>query len=187
MTNPTTPAASTIRVGQANAPKGTERSHTLVVFTEDRPGSVDRVIGVLRRRRANLQTLTLAPGEQPDVVRITALVEDSEVGVDHLVEQLRKIVDVQQVLKLTAEQAVTRELALIRVAITPENLREVLELGHQFGAYAVDVTAETIILEVTGSEEKLHDLLDELQPYGVREVARSGRIAITLGNVPSGA
>ena len=179
MTNSTAP---TTRAGQANAPQGTERTHTLVVFVEDRPGSVDRVVGSLRRRRANMQTLTLAPGEQPDMVRITTLVKDSEVGVEHLVEQLRKIVDVQQVLNLTTEQAVTRELALVKVKATPENLNEIIEAGHQFGACIVDATPEVVTLEVTGSEEKLQKFIGQLQGYGIREVARSGRVAIARGN-----
>ena len=89
--------APTSRSGQSNHPQGVGEKHTLVALVYDRPGSVDRVIGLLRRRRANAQTLLLEPAEQPDFVRITVQMVDTEVAVDQLIEQLRKIVDVQQV------------------------------------------------------------------------------------------
>jgi len=94
MTNFPAPAA---RSGQSNHPQGTGEMHTLVALVLDRPGSVDRVIGLLRRRRANTQTLLLEPSEQPEVVRITVKMVDTEVAVEYVIEQLRKIVDVQQV------------------------------------------------------------------------------------------
>src|SRR5450432_351212 len=100
------------RSGQSNLPQGTEQAHTLIIKVEDRPGAVDRVIGLLRRRRANMQTFVLGHSEQPEIVRITVLVNDSEVALEHLVEQMRKIVDVQQVTKLVSSQTVAREIAL---------------------------------------------------------------------------
>ena len=174
-------SAPTERSGHSSAPSGTERAHTLIVLVEDRPGASDRVIGLLRRRRANMQTFVLGRSELPDVVRITVVVNDSEVGVDHLVEQLRKVVDVRHLEHLTEQQAVTRELALIKVSSTATNFNEIIELGHLFGAHAVDITRETVTLEVTGNEEKVEKLVSLLQDYGIREVARSGRVAIARG------
>lgn len=175
MTNQTVHAE---RPGHSHAPEGTERTHILIVSVGDRPGAHDRVIGLFRRRRANMQTLTIGPGELPGVVRVTVVVNDSEVGVDHLVEQLRKIVDVRHVVNVTDQQAVTRELALIKVKSTAASFSKIIELGHLFGACAVDVARETITLEVTGSEEKVGKLVSLLEEYGIREVARSGRVAI---------
>ncbi len=175
MTNHT---AHTERSGQSNAPEGTERAHTLIVSVEDRSGALDQVIGLFRRRRANMQRLALGPGELPNMVRVTVVVNDSEVGVDHLVEQLRKVVDVQHVVNVTDQQAVTRELALIKVKSTVASFNEIIELGHLFGAHAVDVALETVTLEVTGSEEKIEKFVCSLEEYGIREVARSGRVAI---------
>lgn len=171
-------AASTARAGQESAPTGTERNHTLVVLVNDRPGSVDRVVGLLRRRRSNMRTLIIARSETPDVARVTVVVDDSEVGVDQLAEQLRKIVDVRQVVNLATDQAVARELALVKVNCTATNRREIIEMSHHLGAHAVDVTAETVTLEVTGSEEKVRTLIDHLQSYGIREVARTGSVAM---------
>ena len=174
----TNPAAPTNRSGHSDAPQGTERAYTLIVLVNDRPGAVDRVVGILRRRRANMQTFVLGRSELPDTVRITVSVTDSGVGIDHLIEQLRKTVDVRQVVNLTFQQAITRELALVKVSSTAERSREIIELGSLFGASTVDITPDTITLEVTGSEEKIEKLVGLLQEYGIREVARSGCIAI---------
>ena len=94
---------------------------------------------------------------------------------------MRKIVDVRHIVNLLSAQAVARELALVKVNSTAENYAEIIELGHLFGAHAVDVTGGTITLEVTGSEEKVEKLVSELQKYGIREVARTGPVAITRG------
>jgi acetolactate synthase I/III small subunit len=169
------------RSGQSNAPQGGERSYTLVVLVNDRPGAVDRVVGLLRRRRASMQTLTVGPSEVPGVARITVNVNDSQVEFDHLLEQLRKIVDIRHIINLSPEHTIARELALVKVNSTAENCSEIIELGHLFGAHTVDVTGETITLEVAGSAEKVEQLVSQLQKYGIREVARTGRVAITRG------
>jgi acetolactate synthase I/III small subunit len=177
----TNPSAPTHRSGHSDAPQGTERTHMLIVLVHDRPGAVDRVVGVLRRRRANMQTFVLGRSELPETVRITASVTDSEVGLDHLIEQLRKTVDVRQVINLTYQQAITRELALIKVNSSAEHPSEIIELGSLFGAAVVDLTPDTITLEVTGSGEKIEKLVSLLQEYGIREVARSGSVAMARG------
>lgn len=169
------------RSGQSNAPQGAERVHIVVVHVIDRPGSVDRVVGLLRRRRASMQTLVVGPSEEPGMVRITTVVNDSEVGLDYLLEQLRKVVDVHHTINLVSEQAVVRELALVKVNSTAAHLSEIIELGHLFGAYAVDITNETITLEVSGSEEKVEKLVSQLRSYGIREIARSGCVAMARG------
>ncbi len=169
------------RSGQSNAPQGTEHAYTLVMLVNDRPGAVDRVINMLRRRRASMQALVVGRSELPDVVRITVNVNDSEVEFDHLLEQLRKVIDVRHIVNLSAGKAVARELALVKVNSTAETCSEIIELAHLFGAHAVDVTGETITLEVTGSEEKVEKLVSQLQTYGIREVALTGRVAMTRG------
>jgi acetolactate synthase-1/3 small subunit len=171
--------ASSERAGQADAPKGTERSHTLLVLANNEPGMVDRVVGVLRRRRAQPQTISIGQSEIPNVSRITIQVSDSEVGVEQLIEQLRKIVDVRHIVNVTSEQAVARQLALIKVSASADTRAEIIETGHHFGAYIVDLAPETVTLEVTGNEEKIEKLVALLQPFGVREIARTGSVAMT--------
>ena len=170
------------RSGQSEAPAGTARSHTIVVLAHDRHGALDRIVGVLRRRRAKMQTFALGGNEVPDMMRITIVMNDSEVHVEQLVEQLRKIVDVQHVSNLSAEQTIARELALIKVnSSESQYASEIIELGHLFGAHVLDVTQQSVTLEVTGSEEKVEKLVNSLQSFGIREVARTGRVAMARG------
>jgi len=175
-------AAPAKRAGQADASHDGWRSHILVVFAHDRHGALDRIVGVLRRRRANTQAMTIGRSEVPQVVRITVTMDDTEVGVEQLVEQLRKIVDVRHVVMLATEQAVARELALIKVNSSRAQQGEIIELGHLCGAHPIDMDAETVTLEVTGSTDKVEKLVEQLQAYGVREVARTGCLAMTRGS-----
>jgi acetolactate synthase-1/3 small subunit len=167
------------RAGYSDAPRGSERIHILTVIVEDRPGAIDRVVGVLRRKRAHTQSLALSPSGTPEVVRITALVKDVDVSVENLVEHLRKIIDVRQITNLTSEQALIRELALVQVNATPENQHEIIEAASQFGAAVVAATSDVLTFEVSGSEEKLARFFSVLEPFGVRDVVRSGAIALT--------
>jgi len=176
-----TEQAASQRAGQVNAPQDGGRTHTLVLFANDQHGALDRIVGVLRRRRANVQNFTVGRSELPGVVRVTVVIDDSEVGVEQLVEQLRKVVIVRHIVNLSAEQAVTRELALIKVNSSAAQSGEIMEVGHLFGAHAIDITSETITLEVTGSEEKIEQFIAKLQPFGIREIVRTGRVAMTRG------
>jgi acetolactate synthase I/III small subunit len=166
------------RAGHSDVSEAQMRAHTLIVLVHDRPGAIDRVVGMMRRRRANMQGLVLGRSESEEFVRITLVVNDSEVAVDHLIEQLRKIIDVSQVTNLTMHQALMRELALIKVAHPTGGASEIIELGDLFGAHVVDIDQETATLEVTGSQEKIDNFISRLQKYGIREIARSGSIAL---------
>jgi acetolactate synthase I/III small subunit len=174
MSNVTTVAP---RAGQSDVAQSS--TYALVVIVADRLGSVDRVVGHLRRRRANMQTLVLGRSEQPEHVRLSVTVNDSEVGIDHLVEQIRKIPDVSQAQCFVLQQAIIREMALIRVDAAEGRVNEVITLAHQFGAYPIDITPDTLTLEVTGSVEKVEELVERLREFGIREVAYSGQVALS--------
>ncbi len=174
-------STTTERSGQMAIPQGTEQAHTLVVLIHDRPGAVDRVVGLLRRRRANMQTIILGRSTQADVVRVTIGIDDSQVSVDQLVEQLRKIVDVVEVTNLAAQEAITRELALIKINATGSQVQEILDYGQRFAAHIIEVTTETVTLEIVSSEDQIEHLLEGVTSYGVREIARSGNISIARG------
>src|SRR5258708_12343118 len=164
-------AAPIERAGQSNAQPGSERSHTLVVFADDQQGSLDRVVGVLRRRRARLQSFALGRSEQPGVMRITVVTNDSEVGVEQLVEQLRKIVNVRHIINLSSELVVARELALIKVNGAASHFNEISELGHLFGAHVVDVAKNTVTLDGTASEDKVEKLVPLFQDSTIHHVS----------------
>ncbi|MBV9691180.1 MAG: acetolactate synthase small subunit [Ktedonobacteraceae bacterium] len=166
------------RAAQSSVPRGSERTYTLVILVNDRPGAVDRVIGLLRRRRASTQALVLVSSELPGVIRVTAQVTDLDVAVDHLLAQLRKVIDVRRAENLTQQQIVTRELALIKVSSSSTTCNEIIECGRLFGAHIVDNTPETVLLEVTANKEKVDELITLLEQYGICELARSGSIAI---------
>jgi acetolactate synthase-1/3 small subunit len=172
----TTQSTPIHRSGQSGTAPDQTRAHTLIITVAERIGSVDRVVGLLRRRRANMHTLVLGRAESPTEVRITVVVNDSEVGVEQLVEQMRKVVDVQNVTSATSEQAITREIALIKVNAT--NLHEIVEVGQMFGAHVADVADGNVTLEVTGSAEKIDRFIEKMQPYGIRDIARSGRVSM---------
>lgn len=165
------------RAGYSDLPRGAEAVHVLIALVEDRPGAVDRVVGVLRRKRANTQSLSMGRSEAPDVVRITALVKDLNVSVDNLAEQVRKVADVRQVINLTAQQAVIRELVLVKVGTATNNVHEVIATADQFGGVVVAITLDTVTFEVSGDEEKITKCMDALQAYNIREIARSGHVA----------
>lgn len=181
-----TEQAAPSRAGQANAPQDGERNHILVLFADDQHGTLDRIVGVLRRRRANVKTFTIGRSELPGVARVTVVMDDSEVGVEHMAEQLRKVVNVRHIVNLTAEQAVSRELALVKVNSSGARSSEIIEAGHLFGAHAIDITPDTITLEVTGNAEKIEQFVNTLQPFGIREIARTGSVAMTRGAAESG-
>lgn len=169
------------RSGHSDIPHDFVRAHTLIALVVDRPGAVDRVVGLMRRRRANMHTLVLGRSALPDVVRVTVVVKDSEVAVEHLVEQMRKIVDVQSVNSFTEQEIISYELAFIKIQGTPDRFHEIFERAELAGAHVVDVSQNTVTLEVTGSSEKIERLIDQLEEFGIREVARSGRVAIARG------
>lgn len=172
------PTQQVARTGQSDAPPGEAQMHTLVIFARNGHGTLDRVVGALRRRRAQPQTITVSQGDEPDTARITVVLEDSEVEIAHLVEQLRKIVDVRQVINLSSVSSISRELALIKVSSGGAKRGEIIELGHQFGAHLVDLTDETVTLEVAGNAEKIEKFVAMLQRFGIREIARTGSVAM---------
>lgn len=166
------------RAGHSDVPQGAEQAHTLIVTVEDRPGSVDRVVGIMRRRRANMQQMVLGRGATANLLRFTIVVNDSEVHVDHLVEQLRKVIDVKNIENLSTQEAITRELALISVVSSPTHYNEILTIAETFGAHAIGVSQDSITLEIAGSEERITSLTEALHDFGIREIARSGCVAV---------
>lgn len=177
MTN-TTYATTMNRTGCSDAPQGAERIHTLIILVVDRPGAVDRVVGVLRRRRAQLQSFNLSQTETPDLVRITALVKDTKVGVDHLFEQVRKIVDVREAIHAPAQDVLLREMALVNVSTISASADTVINAAQQLDARTVETTPESITLEMTGTEEQVTAFIEAMRIYGIHDVARSGSVAL---------
>lgn len=157
--------------------------HTVVALLEDRPGVLNRVVSLFRKRGFNIQSLTVGPTELPDQSRMTLVVDGDEAIIEQVVKQLYKVVDVIKVTDLTNEPMVARELALIKVAATNQTRSEIMQVADIFRAKIVDVGTNAIILEVTGTEQKIDALIQLVRGFGIKELVRTGRVAMMRGGL----
>jgi acetolactate synthase-1/3 small subunit len=156
--------------------------HTFVVYVDDRPGVLNRVASLFRRRAFNIESLTVGHTEQSGVSRMTVVVDTDGYGARRLEANLYKLVPVKRVDDITATPAIVRDLALIKVAATGEARPHVMQLADVYRARVVDVGPESLVIETTGTEDKIDSLLEVLRPYGVIEMVRTGRVAMARGN-----
>lgn len=151
------------------------------VLVEDRPGVLTRVAEVFRRRAYNIESLTVGHSDQPGVSRMTIVCNADADAALRLEAHLYKLVNVLRVDNITDRPAVHRDLALIRVAATPDTRAQVMQLVEVFRARVVDVAPATLVVEITGTEDKIDGFLETLRPYGVLEMGRTGRLSMTRG------
>ncbi len=156
-------------------------TNTFVVYVENKPGVLNRVASLFRRRAFNIESLTVGHTEKPGVSRMTIVVDTDAGGALRLEANLYKLVNVLRVDNITGAPSVARDLALIKVATTPETRAALMQLGQVFRARVVDVAADSLIFESTGLEEKIDAFTEVLRPYGILEMVRTGRVAITRG------
>ena len=156
--------------------------HTLVVLVENKPGVLNRVSSLFRRRNFNIDSLTVGETDDPTVSRMTIVVDASKTSADLVERNLLKTVPVIDVQNITAVPMVARELALIKVGVANNIARgELKTVADMFGGQVVDVSKDTVIIEVTGEETKIDSLLKIVHEYGIKEVVRTGRVAMTRG------
>ena len=167
----------------AGAVKQAASARTLSVLVDDHPGVLNRVSSLLRRRRFNIESLTVGPSEQAGLSRMTIALHADDEATEQAVKQLYKLIEVRKVTDLSAERFVARELALIKMTAHEKSRPQLREIAELFGARIVDVAPRSLVIEAVGSQERIDGLLETLRPYGVREIARSGRVAITRGAV----
>src|SRR5580765_4616621 len=155
--------------------------NTFVVYVENKPGVLTRVASLFRRRAFNIDSLTVGRTEKPEVSRMTITVDADQDQARRIEANLYKLVNVLLVENITAEPTIVRDLAMIKVAATHEARSHVLELAGVFRGRVVDVAPDSLIIEITGDEDKIDGLLEVLQPYGVMEMVRTGRVAMSRG------
>jgi acetolactate synthase-1/3 small subunit len=155
--------------------------HTLSVLVEDKPGVLARVSGLFSRRGFNIESLAVGPTEHPDVSRMTIVVAVDDFPLEQVTKQLNKLIHVLKIVELEPAASVQRELLLVKVRADPGVRSQVLEIVNLFRAKAVDVTPEAVIIEATGTADKLSALLKNLEPFGVREMVQSGMVAVGRG------
>lgn len=157
--------------------------HTLIALVEDKPGVLNRVASLFRRRNFNIASLNVGRTERPDVSRMTIVMEGAKPDDARKAEaNLYKLVNVIDVQDVTNQPAVTRDLALIKVKANPEKRPEIASLASIFRAKIVDVAPESVIVEITGTEDKIESLLELLRPIGILEMVRTGQVAMMRGN-----
>ncbi|HEY3380522.1 MAG TPA: acetolactate synthase small subunit [Vicinamibacterales bacterium] len=161
--------------------------HTFVVRVDNEPGVLNRVSSLFRRRAFNIESLTVGHTEAPGVSRMTIVVETDESGARRLEANLYKLVNVLTVTNVTATALVCRDLAMIKVAADASLRSQVMHLAEVFRARVVDVTPSSLVIETTGTEDKIDGLLEVLRPYGVIEMVRTGRVAMERGTTATGA
>jgi len=155
--------------------------HTLIALMEDKPGVLNRVSSLFRRRNYNIESLAVGHSETPGISRMTIVVNGDVRVVEQVVKQLSKLVNVTQVLNVSDKPTVVRELALIKVKAAHGTRSEIMELANVFRARVVDVGATSLTVEITGLEDKVNSLIGLLEPFGIEELARTGRVAMVRG------
>lgn len=160
---------------------GNGQYHTIIALVEDKPGVLTRVASLFRRRGFNIASLAVGHSEQKGLSRMTFVVEGDEYIVDQATKQLDKLIDVVKVSDISEVDLVARELALIKVHTTQESRGQIIEIVQLFRAKTVDVGAQSLVIEATGEEEKINALLNLLEPFGIMELMRTGRVAMVRG------
>ncbi len=156
--------------------------HTLVALVEDKPGVLNRMVSLFRRRGFNIESLVVGHSEVPHLSRMTIVVGGAATMVEQVRKQLDKIVDVVKVSDIGSDNIIARQLALIKVKATSSTRSEIIEIVDIFRATIVDVAADSLTIEVTGDEEKIHSLLSLLRGFGIKEMTRTGRVAMVRGS-----
>ena len=161
-------------------------NRTLIALVEDKPGVLNRVASLFRRRAFNIESLTVGHTEQPGVSRMTIVVDSSRTDVQKVAQNLYKLVNVIQVKDVTEQAVVMRDLALIKVRANGGSRSEVMQIVDTFRARVVDVGLDTLMVEVTGTDDKVDSLVEVLRPFGVEELVRTGRVAMVRGAMNNG-
>lgn len=159
--------------------------HTLAILVENRPGALARVVSMFRRRSFNIDSLAVGPAERRDVSRITLRVDCADHALAQIEKQIHKLVDVLRVNELPPGESVERELALINVSAPPARRAELLALAEAFRARVADLGPDAIVFEVVGTPEEVDAFEELVRPYGVKELARTGRIGLVRAAAPA--
>lgn len=157
------------------------RLHTIVAMVENRPGVLNKIASKWRQRGFNIESLTVGPSETAGLSRMTFTVDGAAHDIEQVTKQLYKIIEVVKISDITAEAAVARELALVKVSASKESRSAIVEIVDIFRANIIDVGTDSMVVEVTGTEDKIDAIVAMLKPYGLKELVRTGRVAMVRG------
>ncbi|MGI6216256.1 MAG: acetolactate synthase small subunit [Coriobacteriales bacterium] len=156
--------------------------HTLSLLVDNKFGVLARITGLISRRGFNIESLAVGPTEDPSKSRVTVVVDADEVSLEQIAKQLHKLINVHKINDFTNEASVDRELVLFKVHAPAESRHELIELVNVFRAKIVDIGKNSMTIEATGTSDKLAAMEDLLRGYGIKEMARTGKIALSRGN-----
>lgn len=156
--------------------------HTLVALMQDQPGVLNRVASLFRRRSFNIESLTVGHTETPGVSRMTIVVDANQTSVEQVTKQLYRLIEVLKVSDVTADPNVARELVMIKVHAPSSRRAEITSLADVFDAKIVDVSVDSMMLELTAGPDKVESFIELVRPFGIREMVRTGRIAMVRGS-----
>ncbi|HVL53985.1 MAG TPA: acetolactate synthase small subunit [Vitreimonas sp.] len=161
---------------------GQQRRHVLVAIVMNKPGVLNRVSSLMRARNFNIDSLAVSHTDQPDISRMTITLHGDDVAVEQAAKQLYRVIDVLKVQDVTSEPTVDHELALVKLRATDSNRAEILKLVELSKGRVVDVAAESVIVEVTGTEAEVDAFASLVRPYGIKELVRTGAVVMARGS-----
>ncbi len=167
-----------MKANQVVENKQEEKQHTISLLVENRFGALNRIAGMFAAKGYNIDSLTVGPTEDEAVARMTIVTRGDDQVIEQITKQLNKLIDVIKVIDLTYENYVERELALIKVQSSTQTRSEIILISEIFRAKVVDISAHNLTLEVTGNKQKVDAIINMLKPFGLKEVARTGRVAL---------
>jgi acetolactate synthase-1/3 small subunit len=159
------------------------QTNTLIAKVENKPGVLNRVVSLFRRSNFNIESLNVGRTENPDISRMTIVMENLRTDISLVEANLYKLVNVIDVQDVTNQPSVVRDLALIKVSASAENRSEIANLAGIFRANIVDVAPDSVIIEITGTENKIESLVELLRPMGILEMVRTGQVAMLRGEL----
>ena len=158
------------------------QTHTLSLLVDNKFGVLARITGLISRRGFNIDSLAVGTTENPDMSRVTVVVSAEDVALEQITKQLFKLVNVHKITDFTKEPSVDRELVLFKVSAPAETRHEIIELVNVFRAKIIDVAPNTMTIEATGTADKLRAMEDLFRGYGIKEMARTGKVALSRGD-----
>ncbi len=154
------------------------QSHTISILVENKFGAFNRIAGLFSAKGYNIDSITVGPTEENETSRMTIVTKGDDQVIEQIIKQLNKLIDTIKVIDLTFDSFVERELVLLKVQSTTQTRPEIMQISDIFRAKVVDISAKTLTLEATGGQAKVDAFIKMLKPFGIRELARTGRVAL---------
>ncbi|MBP1679347.1 MAG: acetolactate synthase 3 regulatory subunit [Bacteroidetes bacterium] len=162
----------------APPPAEREKRHTISLLVENKFGAFTRITGLFAAKGYNIDSLSVGPTEDESISRMTIVTRGDDQIIEQIIKQLNKVIDTIKVVDLTFDSFVDRELVLVKVSSSAETRPEIMQIAEIFRAKVVDISPRTLTLEATGSQQKVDAIIKMLKPYAIREMARTGRVAL---------